>query len=267
MRRAIRRFLALMVWEFEGTNLFLLGFIVFVVTVCTLYPNMVSFSSGGIVMGEIISLSNFQVSYISDRYLLYPDRTVDVIEALVSFLAGILFASNVARGFENRELLTLLTCPVKRTYVILSKFFLNFLIVYFACSVPFVLDMLLLGISPLSFEMYVWLFLLSLPILFMCSIALFASVMLRMSASSAIVPPIIYLGLTKLLLSTNRDIYELLHSRWDEILFNILRNWLQHSSTSLVNIELLYILIYRLLLPTLLVVLSTLYFQKMLQLD
>ncbi|MHA1722155.1 MAG: hypothetical protein ACTSXW_03660 [Candidatus Baldrarchaeia archaeon] len=245
VKRTVKNLKTLIAWEFDRVNIYLLGFIIFVTTAYVLHP-MVSFSTRVIRIGEIM----FQIKSWWEEYLFYPGDVINAIEPLVAFLSGILFASNVARTFENREMLTLLTCPIKRFDVILSKFLINFLILYFTCGVPFTLDMLLLGINPLSFDMYIWLLILLLPVLFTCSIALFASVTFKAAAPTAIIPPLAYFGLLKILWSTNVKIFELLYSEWDKELFNAAKSWLHFSSTTFsVNANFLYILLHRLLLP------------------
>ena len=266
-KRVIKHFKTLMTWEFEEINIFTLGFIIFVATTYILHP-MVSYSSRGIIIERILDFNGFQVRSSRENYLFYPGNVIDAIELLVVFLAGILFASNVARAFENREMLTLLTCPTKRHHVILSKFSVNFLILYFAFGIPFALDMMLLGINPLNLDMYIWLFILFLPILFACSIALFASVTLKTTGPSAVIPPLMFLGLIKLLDSVNEEACDLLYSTWDEKLFNAVKNFLSFSLASpWVGTEFSYVVLYRLLLPVLLIVLSVIYFQKWVQLD
>ena len=262
MKRVIKRFKTLMTWEFEEINIFTLGFVIFVATVYILHP-IVSHSSKGILIERILDLKGFQVRSSGENYLFYPGDVIDAVELLVVFLAGILFASNVARAFENREMLTLLTCPTKRHHVILSKFFVNFLILYLAFGVPFALDMVLLGIYPLNLDMYIWLFILLLPILFACSIALFASVTLKTAGPSAVIPPLTFLGLIKLLGSVSEEACDLLYSTWDEKLFNAVKN----LGLSWVGMDFSYVVLYRLLLPVLLIILSVIYFQKGVQLD
>ena len=266
LKATFRKFITLLAWELEEIPYLLLGTIVFSTTIYVLYPG-VSHSAGSLIIGELIERDSLKFKASIQDYLFYPSLIIDAIEPLAAFLAGILFATNVARTFENKELQTLLTCPVKRTHVILSKFCVNYSILYISFAIPFLLDMILLGISSLSLDIYIWLLILAFPILFACSLAIFISVTLKMSAFSAVLPPLIYFGLSKALDTSSEKTYMLLYSKWDEKLFKAIQDWITLQSVPQMGVEFLYIFLYRFLLPVLLLAFSVIYFDKILQLD
>lgn len=113
----------------------------------------------------------------------------------LTIIVGAFFARNVAGKFDSREMITLLSYPVKRLSVILSKFLINFLTFYVVAGSILFLDAILLGLNPLEPAPYISLLVLLINLLFICSVALTVSLLLKRGAMAALCTYLLLYGL------------------------------------------------------------------------
>ena len=169
-----RNILTLILWEFEES----FSFPVFEILIFVAVLFLIGFASQSMCPYRI-SISVPEMSL--NEYLEY---SLSGCAFISMFFTGFLFARNVAGKFSNREMKTLLSYPVKRRDLFLSKFFANFIVLYLLFGSVLVFDAVLAGFSVFSPLVGFTLFSLLIGLMFLCSVSMTISLLIKNEALS-----------------------------------------------------------------------------------
>jgi len=169
-----RRFFIFLLWEFEEHfNFPVLEILVFVAVLFligfvsqSMHPYM--------IRGPVFDMPLYD----------YLDFSLSGCIFISMFFTGFLFARNIAGKFSNREMKTLLSYPVKRRDLFLSKFFANFIVLYLLFGSVLVFDASLTGFSVFSPLVGFTLLSLLISLMFLCSVSMIISLLIKNEALS-----------------------------------------------------------------------------------
>ncbi|MGQ4915350.1 MAG: ABC transporter permease subunit [Candidatus Asgardarchaeia archaeon] len=100
--------------------------------------------------------------------------------ALISLIfSSFLFAKSLAGKFNNGELKTLLSYPIKRRDIIIYKFLTNLIVLYLIVGVLSLLDAYLIGLNVFGLPILISLASLFVFILFFCSVSMLISLVFK----------------------------------------------------------------------------------------
>jgi ABC-type transport system involved in multi-copper enzyme maturation permease subunit len=98
---------------------------------------------------------------------------------LLMLIIGLIIPRTFAGSLNRRETLVFLSYPVKRRTVLLGKFIANYLMFLLVLSTAVMLQIPLVGLSPLDAAPYALIITIAIQLLLLCSIAMFISVTLK----------------------------------------------------------------------------------------
>jgi ABC-type transport system involved in multi-copper enzyme maturation permease subunit len=110
-------------------------------------------------------------------------------------LVAVFYARSVASCIEKREILVLLSNPIKRTSLFLSKFLTNLLIIFLICASVVVAGSYLMFLEPWDTKVFIGLLIVFINILFLSTLSFTSSLILKTTWGGTILPVIIYFGL------------------------------------------------------------------------
>lgn len=189
----LRTFIRLLIWEFEEYWDFPVLEIVLFTAILSLllYPFHTTFSG---------------------RYSVLADILLRVPIFLI-FIAAVPLSRSLAGSISRREMVMLLSLPVKRWSVFFSKFIANFFSLFTVFGGVMLINVPLLALNPLEPALYISLMILLIRILFLCTISMTISLVIKSETLStlnsilllygyefsvyALEPPYKYLSLTE----------------------------------------------------------------------
>ncbi|MHA1721999.1 MAG: ABC transporter permease [Candidatus Baldrarchaeia archaeon] len=168
------RFFTLLLWEFDEN----FSFPVFEVLVFVAIFFLIGFTSQS-MHPYMVWVPVFDMPFYG-----YLDSSLTGCAFISMFFTGFLFARNIAGKFSNREMKTLLSYPVKRRDLFLSKFFANFIVLYLLFGSVLVFDAVLTGFSVFSPLVGFTLLSLLIGLMFLCSVSMTISLLIKNEALS-----------------------------------------------------------------------------------
>lgn len=117
------------------------------------------------------------------------------IPVFLIMIVGVIIPRSFAGSLRNREIVVLLSYPLKRWSIFLSKFLVNYLMLSAIFSFVVFLDVPLLGLSPLNPEIYVAILILCIQLLFLCAVATAISLTVKNEVISVFVFILLFFGL------------------------------------------------------------------------
>jgi ABC-type transport system involved in multi-copper enzyme maturation permease subunit len=128
----------------------------------------------------------------SDITYTFSNFQLLIIEVI---LVAVFYARSVASCIEKREILVLLSNPIKRTSLFLSKFLTNLLIIFLICASVVVAGSYLMFLEPWDTKIFIGLLIVFINILFLSTLSFTSSLILKTTWGGTILPVIIYFGL------------------------------------------------------------------------
>jgi len=110
-------------------------------------------------------------------------------------LVAVFYARSVAACIEKREILVLLSNPIKRTTLFLSKFLTNLLIIFLIFGSVVVTGAYLMLLQPWDKQVFIGLLIVFLNVLFLSTLSFTSSLILKTTWGGTILPVMIYFGL------------------------------------------------------------------------
>lgn len=171
-----KQFHELIAWELEEYMAFPILEIIIVIAVCTvLSPTIIETSPA-------LSYSN----------LLSGTQTIFLF---LIFVAGVLFCHSYAGSISKGETKVLLSYPVQRGHLFLSKFIVLFTVLFAVYAGVFALQIYLLALNPFEPLFYVSLLFVALQLLLVCAISTALSVITKNEMLSILVSALLLFGL------------------------------------------------------------------------
>lgn len=169
-----RKIKNLLLWEFEENFHFpileTLTFIAILFLIGFVSESMIYYEISGLIADTAV-----------DNYV---GLSLSGYTLISMFFTGFLFARSIAGKFSNGEMKTILSYPVRRIDLILSKFFANFIVLYLLFSSILVFDAVLTGFSVFSPLVGFTLLSFLVILLFLCSISMVISLFIKNEALS-----------------------------------------------------------------------------------
>ena len=169
-----RNFLTLILWEFEEN----FSFPVFEILIFVAVLFLIGFASQSMCPYRTsISLLDIVLSG-------YLEFSLTGCAFISMFFTGFLFARSIARRFSNKEMKMFLSYPVKRRSLLLSKFLVNFIVLYLLFGSVLVFDAVLMGFGVFSPLVGFTLLSLLISLMFLCSISMIVALLIKNEALS-----------------------------------------------------------------------------------
>lgn len=127
----------------------------------------------------------------------------DITYTFVNFLLCLMqviivatfYARSVAACIEKREILVLLSHPVKRTSLFLSKFLTNLLVIFLIFGSVVVAGAPLMLLEPWDIKVFIGLMIVFINVLFLSALSFTSSLILRSTWAGTILPIMVFFGL------------------------------------------------------------------------
>jgi ABC-type transport system involved in multi-copper enzyme maturation permease subunit len=235
-------FFRLVIWELEEYLSFpLLEFLIFVTIFLVLSPHISSW--------EFV-----------DRYQDLKRPATNLITLFLVFIVGAVFSRSFAGSFAKGEVKMLLSYPVKRWKLFLAKFSALFLSLFALFSVILAFNLPLLALSPLEPMFYVTLLGVLLQLMFVCSITVTISLIVKKEVIAALFSIVLLFGIDV----TCGDVSYLSSSGRFDIIFNYLNPYV---FTGTIFSEFVNAVAFPLVVSAVLFALSFVYFTYVMQID
>jgi len=174
MRR--KGFIRLIIWELEEYWSFPI-------------PEIIIFIAVFSLLGYTPAPTSFSMRY----WLLENSLTRTPIFLIL--IVGVLFSRSLAGSIGNREMIVLLSFPVKRWHIFLSKLIVNFLMIFIIFGSILMSNIPLLALSPLEPAAYISLMILLLQLLFLSSVTIVMSLITKNGIASILTSILLLYGL------------------------------------------------------------------------
>lgn len=235
-------FFRLVIWELEEYMSFpLLEFLIFATIFLALSPQT----------------GSWEFAY---RYRQLNRPAVNLITLFLVFIVGAVFSRSFAGSLAKGEAKMLLSYPVKRWKLFLSKFSALFLSLFALFSMVLALNLPLLALSPLEPMFYVTILGLFLQLMFVCTITLTISLLLKKEVIAALFSILLLFGIDV----TCGDVGYLSSSGRFDIIFNYLN---PYAFTSTEFSEFANAVAFPLVVSAILLILSFVYFTYVMEID
>lgn len=181
---SLKQFRELIIWELEEYLAFPILEIVIVIAICTILSSPIVETSPALSFSNLLS-------------------GVKTILMFLIFVAGAIFCHSYAGSIDRGETKMLLSYPVRRRYLFLSKFAVLFTVFFIIYAGVFVLQIYLLALNPLEPLFYASLLFLALQLLLVCSMATALSLITKSEIMSILLSTLLLFGLENIAASTS----------------------------------------------------------------
>jgi len=234
----------LLVWEFEEYFAFpMLEIVVVVVVLTVLTPNVIETLP---VFSYVNLLSGIQVVFL-----------------FLIFVAGVMFCHSYAGSISKGEVKMILSYPVQRSKLFLSKFVALFSILFAVYAGVFVLQIPLLSLNPFEPLFYASLLLVGLQLFMVCTVATALSVVTKNELLSILASALLLFGIESIASTASLTTFT---GRF-AIGFSFVRQCFHGSWSSVSTSDLLVSIFVVLSVSILLFVFSYVYFTRKMEID
>ncbi|MCD6264118.1 hypothetical protein J7L60_06920 [Candidatus Bathyarchaeota archaeon] len=185
---------------------------------------------------------------------------------LISVTVGPIFSHNIAREFTDRELITLLTQPVKKWMVLSAKLITNLLMLYIASALPLILETYLLLVEKPVQALPALLLTLLIYLLFVCGVVTAFALTTRSVTTTILGSLFLFLGL-EFLASWTPSYKNVSPTQASLTILCFLENVLGGTSYKVSLSDFLEAFLFLFSLSTLLLASSIMYFHYIMELD
>lgn len=182
-------------------------------------------------------------------------------------IVGVIVSRSFAGSINKREIVVLLSYPVRRWAVLLSKIVTSCFVVFGAYAFAVLIDIPLLGLNPFQPAPYILMAIIFVRTLFLCTVVMFMSIALKNEMISMFVFTLLFIGL-EFTLETFEDPYPYLTSmKGNEVMYDYLTSFFYPMGAHFTAQEFNIALGFPLLTSLILIIISLIYFQWMMQID
>jgi ABC-type transport system involved in multi-copper enzyme maturation permease subunit len=182
-------------------------------------------------------------------------------------IVGVIVPRSFAGSINKREIVVLLSYPVKRWAVLSSKIITSCFVVFGAYALAVLIDIPLLSLNPFQPAPYILMAIIFIRTLFLCTVVMLISIALKNETISMFVSTLLFLGL-EFTLTTFEDPYPYLTSmKGNEVMYDYLTSFFYPMRAHFTAQEFNIALGFPLLTSLILIVISLIYFQWMMQID
>jgi ABC-type transport system involved in multi-copper enzyme maturation permease subunit len=193
-----------------------------------------------------------------------PTSPIFFTSFFLCITAGAVFSHTFAGSISKDETKMLLSFPVKKWWLFLSKFATNLLMFLIIYAVALSINIPLLSLNPFEPMLYVAFGSILLQLAFLCSIAMFLSLMTKNEVASILASVLLTLGIEIFGASRNNSLAFIIRH---DITFRYFEQVFHNTATEVAFQDALMALVPTVLISVLLLVLSFLYFNYMMELD
>jgi ABC-type transport system involved in multi-copper enzyme maturation permease subunit len=158
----------------------------------------------------------------------------------------------------------LLSYPVKKWWLLLSKFVTNLFVFFVIYAAVTTIDVLLVNLSPFEPMLYVTFASILVQLTFLCSTAMIISLLLRSEIASILTSIILFLGI-EIVGSSNNNILSFYVRH--QTIFRFFEQTFHNITTEITFQETLTALVLPIVVSTLFLLVSFLYFDRKMELD
>jgi ABC-type transport system involved in multi-copper enzyme maturation permease subunit len=208
--------------------------------------------------------------------LIYPETRYQILGVMIvgpttfpvtfslCLIVGAILSHTFAGSLSKEETKMLLSYPVKKWWLLLSKYVTNLFVFFIIYTAAISINIPLLSLSPLEPMLYVTLVSVFIQLLFMCSIVMFISLVLKNEVASVLAS--IFLLLSMEIYGTNQNNLLSFSIRYGMI-FRFFEQIFHNVTTEVVLQDVLTAIAFPVLVSGLLVALSFLYFNHIMEFD
>jgi ABC-type transport system involved in multi-copper enzyme maturation permease subunit len=182
-------------------------------------------------------------------------------------IIGTIIPRTFAGSLNRREMVVLLSYPTKRWKVLLSKIAVGFAVPFVALSVGVLLNTHLVGTSFLRLEPYILMGVIAIQLLYWCSLSMAISIFLKNEIVSIFVFLLLMLGLEFNPLTLSGQYAYLTQLRSNMVMFDYISCFIYGSQSRYSFSDFSVAISFPLLVSLALILLSMVYFEKVMQLD
>jgi ABC-type transport system involved in multi-copper enzyme maturation permease subunit len=182
-------------------------------------------------------------------------------------IIGILVPRSFAGSLSRREIAVLLSYPVNRWAVLSSKILTSFLTFFAVLALAILIDIPLMSLSFFEPAPYILMAVVAIQVLFLCTLAMFISLMLKSEIVSIFVFLLLMLGLEFNPMASSGAFSYLTQIRSNNVMFQYLTSIFYNQNSQFTFRDFGTALGFPLLASLLLITFSFIYFQKMMQID
>lgn len=186
---------------------------------------------------------------------------------LQMLIIGIIIPRTFAGSINSRQVVVLLSYPIKRWTILLSKLLTNFIVLTAALSLGVILNSSLLGLSLLEPAIYILLGVIAIQVLFWCALSMFISIMLKNEAVSVFVFLLLMFGLEFNPLATSGTYAYLTQLRSNNVMYNYLTSMFYRTTSLFTFQDFTTAIVFPVSISLILIILSVVYFEKVMQVD
>lgn len=219
-----------------------------------------------VISACVLSLLFYPPNFIESNYKFLVIPLTQNLSILV-LIVGVLLSRSLAGSLNKREVITLLSYPIKRWHLLLSKFLVNFVMIYIVSSATLLLNSLLLLSSPLEPVFVVSLVILFIQLLFMCSVTTAISIAVHSEVASILGSILLLYGLEALSTTLKSSFTGISLSQGCMVMFGYLTSWFYHVTTEFEFQEFFLAFSFSAVTSTLLLIITFAYFQRIMQID
>jgi ABC-type transport system involved in multi-copper enzyme maturation permease subunit len=218
----------------------------------------------------VFSILNWSSAFITSefRYRILGSMGTGSTMFYMSFFlcltAGVVFSHTFAGSISKDETKMLLSYPVKKWWLLLSKFITNLFMFFIIYAAATFINIPLLALSPFEPMLYVTFASIFIQLTFLCSIAMTLSLMLKNEVASILTSILLFLGIEAFAANRNNILSFIVRH---DIIFRFFEQIFHNITTGVVPQDFLIALALPVLVSILLLTLSFLYFNYVMELD
>jgi len=180
---------------------------------------------------------------------------------------GVIIPRTFAGSINRGEMLVLLSYPTRRWTILLSKLFTNIIILTAVLGFGVLLNSLLLGVSFLEPAPYVLIAVIAIQVLFWSALSSFISIMIKNEAVSVFVFLLLMFGLEFNPMALSGSYTYLTQLRSNNVMYNYLTSVFYHTPSLFTYQDFMTAITFPITVSLILIVLSLIYFEKVMQFD
>ena len=194
-------------------------------------------------------------------------HSIGTVTIFSIFIVGALFSRSLAGSISKREMVVLLSYPVKRWSVLLSKFIVNFLTLFALFGAVFLFNIPILALDPLEPALYISLMILFLQLLFLCTVSMALSLTIKTETMSVLSSILLLFGFDIAATGLKPPYRYLSFTSGGGLLFDYFTGLFYGAVSRFTFQDVVLAFSFPVLTSVLLLVLSFIYFQWIMQID
>ncbi|MEM1673366.1 MAG: ABC transporter permease [Candidatus Bathyarchaeia archaeon] len=213
-----------------------------------------------VISAAIFSILNQPITHLEfeTRYRNLISN-MGITHLILILIVGAVFSRSFAGSLSRGEIKTLLSYPIKRWILFLSKFYTNFIVIFAVYVAVFSLHIPLLALSPFEPIFYVLLTSLLLHLMLLCAVAIFLSLMIKNEIISFLASILLPLGLEVI---AGNDKFLSFYGRF-ELFFNYFEQLTRGRLPEIAFQDVVLVISLPIFISVLLFTLSFIYFSNM----